>query len=97
MDRPDVAPHDRSVKYLGRLRDLRRLPHLKTLDHLDIHDSRWTRAINLSWLREGIARSEVFMTVSQDAPGSALEWELAVLRESGYVRRDSLLIPRERL
>lgn len=83
---PTVTPS--AHKTLGRLSDLRRLRERTAHDMLVLPGSRWTRALNRSWIEEGLRRYEPFLLISDgDFRGTILEWELRLVRAAGYRRQ----------
>lgn len=82
-------------KTLGRRTDLRRLARSATHDVLDVTDWRWTLALNRSWLEEGLRAHQSFLVLARgDIRGTVLEWELQILRRSGYRSDGNLWRPR---
>lgn len=83
-----------AYKTLGRLADLRCLPRRQSHDLLDIPAVRWTRALNRSWIEEGVRRHQPFLLISRgDFRGTVLEWEIVWLRAAGYRRDGAWWLP----
>jgi hypothetical protein len=83
-------------KLLGRQCDLRQFARACEFDVLDVHDSRWTMAINQAWMNAAIYHGEPIVELpSTPHRDTILEWERLMLRRAGYVRTGAVWMPPE--
>ena len=53
----------------------------------------WTLAGNAAWVDDGVRRGEAFLQISPERAGSMLAWELARIRNAGYVAVGPYWVP----
>jgi hypothetical protein len=90
---PDAASPLPAPRLIGRLGDLERRERRAREQRLTDALVRWSLDANREWLVDGVQRGEPFLQISTAPADSVLAWEVAQLRQEGYVGIGPFWVP----
>lgn len=90
---PDAPSSPTPPRLIGRLGDLERRERRSGEQCLADALARWSLAGNHEWLVDGVRRGEPFLQISTAPADSVLAWEIAQLRQEGYVGIGPFWVP----